>query len=132
MHVEIDLSTKSGEVNLGGLNQPVVSRRTIVHDIRLREGEVNLLGGLLATQETRSRSGVPFLMDIPGFGRLFSSEHVERPRGELLVVLIPHIVRSQDFSDVNIRGVSAGSDQNLKINYAPRRDTAEHTWRSAS
>ena len=120
IHVEVDLSSKSGEVNLGGLLQPTVSRRTIVHDIRIREGEVSVLGGLLGTQETRTRAGVPFLMDIPILGRFFGTEKLERSRGELLVVLIPHIVRAPDFSEANLRGVSAGNDQNVKLNYAPR------------
>jgi general secretion pathway protein D len=120
LHIELDVSTKSGEVELGGLRQPIVSRRTLVHDVRFREGEVNVLGGLLGTQETRTRSGVPGLMDIPVLGRLFSTEKLERNRGELLIILIPHIVRSPDFTDVNLRGVSAGNDQNVKLNYAPR------------
>lgn len=120
LHIEVDVSSKSGEVNLGGLSQPIVSRRTVVHDIRIREGEVNLLGGLLGTQDTVVRAGVPLLMDIPVLGRLFSTEKVDRSRGELLIVLIPHIVRAPDFTEVNLRPVSAGNDQNVKLNYAPR------------
>ncbi|MDZ4803086.1 MAG: cohesin domain-containing protein [Bryobacteraceae bacterium] len=124
LHVEIDLSTKSNEVDLGGLKQPVVSRRTIVQDIRLREGEVNLMGGLLSQQETRIRSGVPGLMDLPVIGRLFSTEKIDKPRGELLMVLIPHIIRAPDYSESNLRGVSAGNDQNVKLNYSPRPEPA--------
>ena len=124
MHIEVDLSAKSGEVELGGLTQPTVSRRTIVHDIRVKEGEVSLLGGLLGTQEIRTRAGVPGLMDIPVLGRLFGTEKLERSRGELLVALIPRVVRAPDFSDVNLRGVSAGNDQNVKLNYAPRTTPA--------
>ncbi len=124
LHVEIDLSTKSNEVDLGGLKQPVVSRRTVVQDIRLREGEINLLGGLLSQQETRIRSGVPLLMDVPVLGRLFSTEKLDKPRGELLMVLIPHIIRAPDYSESNLRGVSAGNDQNVKLNYSPRPEPA--------
>ena len=120
MHVEVDVSAKSGEVDLGGLRQPSVSRRTIVHDIRIRAGEVSILGGLLGTQENRIRSGIPGLMDIPILGRLFGTEKLERNRGELLVVLVPHVVRAPDYSEANLRGVSAGNDQNVKLNYAPR------------
>ncbi|MBC7928669.1 MAG: hypothetical protein H7039_23750 [Bryobacteraceae bacterium] len=120
LHVEIDLSTRSGSVNLGGIDQPIVSRRTVVQDIRVREGEVNLLGGLLSTQETRTRAGVPLLMEIPVLGRLFSTEKLDRPRNELLFVLIPHIVRSQDYNETNLKGVAAGNDQNVKLNYLPR------------
>jgi general secretion pathway protein D len=62
------------------------------------------------------------LADLPVLGRFFSMEHVEKNRGELLIALIPHIVRFPDITDVNVRGVAAGTDQNLKLNYAPRQD----------
>jgi general secretion pathway protein D len=122
LHVEIDLNNVSREVELGDLRQPVITQKKIVHDIRLKEGEVNLLGGLLGLQETRSISGIPYLTLIPIIGRLFGPEHVERNRGELLIALIPHVVRAPDFTESNLRGVSAGNDQNLKLSYAPRPD----------
>lgn len=120
MHLEVDLSSKSGEVELGGLRQPQVSRRTIVQDIRVREGEVSLLGGLLGTQEIRTRAGIPFLMDIPGLGYLFGTEKLERSRNEILIALIPKVVRKPIYTETNLKGVSAGNDQNVKLNYAPR------------
>jgi general secretion pathway protein D len=120
LHIEVDVSSKSGEVNLGGLRQPIVSRRTVIHDIRIRDGEINMLGGLLGTQETIARTGVPLLMDIPILGRLFSTETLDRARGELMIVLIPHIVRAPDYSETNLRAVSAGNDQNVKLSIAPR------------
>jgi general secretion pathway protein D len=124
LHVEVDISTKSGEVDLGGLRQPIVSRRTVAEDIRLREGEINILGGLLASQETKLKNGVPGLMDIPILGRLFTTEKLDTSRGELLIVLVPHIVRMPDFSETNLRGVAAGNDQNVRLNFAPKVETA--------
>lgn len=124
MHVEVALKAKSGEVELGGLRQPQISQRAIVHDIRVKEGEVSLLGGLLGSQEIRTRSGVPGLMDIPVVGRVFSTEKLERSRSELLVALVPRIVRAPDYTEGNLRGVSAGNDQNVKLNYAPRTEPA--------
>ncbi len=120
MHIELEISNVSGYVELGGLSQPIISQKKVIHDIRLKEGEVNLLGGLMNTQDTRTVSGVPYLMNIPFLGRLFGPERKETTRGELLIALIPHIVRSTEISEVNTRGVSAGNDQNVKLNYLPR------------
>jgi general secretion pathway protein D len=125
LHVEIDLNNVSREVELGGLRQPVITQKKIVHDIRLREGEVNLLGGLLGQQNTRSVSGIPILANIPILGRFFGPEHVEDNRGELLIALVPRIVRAPFYTESNLRGVSAGNDQNLKLNYAPRTERAQ-------
>ena len=120
--IELEISNVSARVEIGGVSQPVISQKKVVHNIRLREGEVNLLGGLLQTQDTKTISGLPWLADLPVLGRFFSTEHVEKNRGELLIALIPHIVRFPDITDVNVRGVAAGTDQNLRLNYAPRQD----------
>jgi general secretion pathway protein D len=120
MHVEVDISNVSGEVEQAGLTQPIISTRRVVHDIRLREGEVNLLGGLMSEQEINSISGIPGLIRIPILKYLFGGENRKRLKGELLIALIPHIVRAPDFDDINRRGISAGSDAVVKLTYAPR------------
>ena len=105
-------------MELGGLSQPVISQKKIVHDIRMREGEVNLLGGLLA-----SRTPEPYRASLagghPGAWPIFRSGACRAARGELLIALIPHVVRAPFYSESNLRGVSAGNDQNVKLNYAP-------------
>lgn len=120
LHIELEISNVSSRVEIGGVSQPVISQKKIVHDIRIRDGEVNLLGGLLQTQDTRNITGIPWLADLPILGRFFSSEHTDKSRGELLIALIPHVVRAPDFTEVNLRGIAAGNDQNVKLNFSPR------------
>jgi general secretion pathway protein D len=45
MHIDLDISTVASYVNVGGISQPVIGQRKVQHDIRMREGEVGLLGG---------------------------------------------------------------------------------------
>ena len=59
-----------------------------------------------------------------GAGTLFRSNHDETSRGELLIALIPHIVRAPEFTEVNLRGISAGNDANVKLNYSPKPEPA--------
>jgi hypothetical protein len=73
-------------------------------------------------QDTKTVAGTPWLMDLPVFGWLFKTDHREKNEGELLIALVPHIVRAPDYTDANLRGVAAGSDQVLKLNYAPRKE----------
>jgi general secretion pathway protein D len=124
MHIELEISNVSSRVEIGGVSQPVISQKKIVHDIRIREGEVNLLGGLLQTQDTKSIAGLPWLAELPVLGRFFGSNHTESARGELLIALIPHIVRAPEFTEVNLRGISAGNDANVKLNYSPKPEAA--------
>lgn len=122
LHIDIELSNLNRYVDIGGISQPVISSRHIVHDIRLREGEVNLLGGLLNVQDSGSVSGVPGLATLPILGPLFGTHHKDQSRGELLIALVPHVVRAPDLTETNLRGVAAGNDANVKLNFSHKAD----------
>ena len=115
LHVEIDISTVRERIDIGGIQQPVIGQRKVIHDLRLREGEMNLIGGLVQQNETRTNSGIPLLMQIPYLGRLFSNESINRSESELMIALVPHIVRSQEITPVNLRGIAAGADQTIRL-----------------
>jgi general secretion pathway protein D len=78
---------------VGGFTQPTFGQRKIEHDIRLKEGEVNLLGGLIQTSETVTVTGLPGLSQIPFLRYLFSTEHRDRTDTEVLVMLTPRVIR---------------------------------------
>jgi general secretion pathway protein D len=121
LHVEVEISSVNGKVNLGGIDQPIIGQRKVIHDIRMREGEVNLLGGLINQQETRSVTGIPGLSSIPVLRRLFTGESMDRNRGELMIALVPHIVRRPEITAANLRGIAVGNATVVKLNYAPRK-----------
>lgn len=121
LHVEVTVSSVQNYVNLGGISQPVIGQRSNTADLRLKEGEVNILGGLSSTQDSQVVNGIPGLVDIPVLGKIFfGSNHTDRLRGDLLIALVPHIVRTPDYTAENLRGIYAGTDQVVKLNYAPR------------
>lgn len=119
MHVEIEISAVRDHVNLGGIDQPVISQEKAIHDIRLKDGQVNLLAGLNQTQETKTVVGIPFLSNIPLLKYLFSSEQIDKSQSELLIALIPHIVRRPEINQQNLRGIAVGNASSVKLNYAP-------------
>lgn len=120
LHLEIEVSAVKQYINLGGLSQPVIGRRKNVADLRLREGEVNILGGLSQSQDSTAINGIPGLVDIPVLGGvLFGSSNKTRDRGELMIALIPHIVRTPDYTPENLRGIYAGTDQVVRLSYEP-------------
>jgi general secretion pathway protein D len=107
-------------VTIGGIQQPVIGQRKVEHGIRVREGEVSLLGGLVQDQYTKSKGGVPGLSGIPGLGRLLSSDSTERDGNEPLIALAPHIVRTPGITDLNLGGIAAGTEQSVKVTLAPK------------
>jgi general secretion pathway protein D len=123
MHVEVEISSVVGNVNLGGIQQPIISQEKVIHDIRMKDGEVNLLGGLRQSQDSTTVSGIPGLSSIPVIKWLFSSKTVNKTSQELLIALIPHIVRRPDYTEEEVRGIAVGNATVVKLNYAPRPST---------
>jgi general secretion pathway protein D len=93
LHATIEISSLGASMTIGGFSQPTFGQRKIEHDIRLKEGEVNLLGGLIQSTETTTATGVPGLGDIPFLKYFFSTQHRERVETEVLVMLTPQVVR---------------------------------------
>jgi len=120
MHLDLDVSTIAGTVNLGGIDQPIIGQRKISQDIRMHQGEVALLGGLINLQDTKSTTGIPGLANIPLLGKLFSGESVNRQRGELMIAMIPHIIRRPEITPENLRAIAVGNATTVKLGYAPR------------
>jgi general secretion pathway protein D len=120
IHVDLNINSVSSYVNLGGINQPVISQKKISHDIRMREGEVGLLGGLINVQETKTVTGIPGLSSIPFLGHLFSGDSTEHDRSELMIVLIPHVIRRPEITPENLRAIAVGNFATVKVNYAPK------------
>jgi general secretion pathway protein D len=106
LHALIEVSSVGPSFLIGGLSEPSFQVRKIEHDIRLKESEVNLLGGLIQSNETRTVSGLPGFGDLPFFHYFFSSEHRERVETEVLVMLTPRVIRLPDILQEEARTLS--------------------------
>ena len=115
LKIKIEVSSVTGTSTIGGISQPIISQRVVEHDIRLGDGQAYILGGLIQRTDTRTLNGWPGLAQIPIIRYLFSSDSVEHQEDEVLIMLIPHIVRLQDWTRENLRGIYSGPDQNPQI-----------------
>ncbi|PYV34323.1 MAG: hypothetical protein DMG22_06645 [Acidobacteria bacterium] len=112
IHALVDISSVGPSQSFGGgLSEPTFNQRKIEHDIRLKEGEVSLLGGLIQTTETNSVSGTPILGDVPLLRYLFSTTHHERLETEVLVMLTPRIIRLPETPAKAATGQPVGGTQ---------------------
>jgi general secretion pathway protein D len=115
LKLSIEVSSVTGSQNIGGINQPVISTRKIEHDVRLQDGEVNILGGLVERTNTKSISGWPGLSSIPFLRYFTSQEDVENEEQEVLIVVTPHIIRIPNITADNLRSIASGTDTNPEI-----------------
>src|SRR5271157_1077002 len=121
LKLAMDISTVERYQDIGGIQQPVIGQRKIEQDIRLKEGDVSILGGILESLQTKSLSGIPGLAQIPLFHYLFSTEQKEVRDNEIVFVLIPHIVRAQDLSASNLKAIDVGTANVISL----RRDNTQ-------
>jgi general secretion pathway protein D len=115
LKIALDISAVTSHVSIGGIDQPVIGQRKIEHEIRLKEGEVNLMGGILEDQQTRSLTGIPGLAQIPILKYLFSQTSTEHQENEIVFALIPHIVRSADVNELNQRMIDVGTANAIQL-----------------
>jgi general secretion pathway protein D len=115
LKVSMDVSSVTGQSNIGGISQPIIGQRKIEHEIRLKEGEVNLLGGILEDTTTKALSGIPWISSVPLLKYLFSQTNTTHNENEIVLALVPHIVRSQELSDLNERAIDVGTANALQL-----------------
>jgi general secretion pathway protein D len=115
LKITMDISSVTGTSNIGGISQPVIGQRKIEHEVRLKEGEANLLGGMLEDTQTKSLTGIPGLAQIPILKYLFGQTDVEHRETETVFVLIPHIVRGRDYSEANQAALDVGTANAIEL-----------------
>jgi general secretion pathway protein D len=108
--LKVEVSSVTGTSTIGGIQQPIISQRTIEHEIRLKEGEVSILGGLIERINTRTLNGWPGLAQIPVMRYLFSGDDTELQENEVLIVVVPRIVRLPEWTRANLRPIYSGTD----------------------
>lgn len=115
LKVVMDISSVTGTSNIGGISQPVIGQRKIEHEVRLKEGEVNMLGGMLEDSQTKSLTGIPGLSQIPILKYLFGQTNTDHSETETVFVLIPHIVRNHEYNDMNQEALDVGTANALEL-----------------
>jgi general secretion pathway protein D len=109
---DVTLVLKLEISSLGPLfqNNPTFRSRTVNTTIRLRDGETNVLAGLISDEERTSLSGLPGLASVPVLGHLFSRNRTEALETDIVMTLTPHIVRQTTLTEEDLRSFSVGSE----------------------
>jgi len=115
LKLKVEVSAHTSDVSIGGITQPVISQRVIEDDIRLKEGEVNIVGGLVQRTESKTLEGWPGLAKLPLLSYLFSHNKTDKQEDEVLIVLTPRIVRIPEWTKANLRPMYSGSETNVQV-----------------
>jgi general secretion pathway protein D len=115
LKLSMDVSEVDSYVSIGGISQPVIGQRKIEHDIRLKDGEVSVLGGMMEDSKTKSLTGIPGLASIPILKYLFAQDTSDHSSNEVIFVLIPHIIRGPEISHGSNEMIDVGTANALSL-----------------
>jgi general secretion pathway protein D len=106
MNVVVKVKAINGFEVLSGNRYPILSNRSVEHDIRLKEGESSIIGGIISDFDSVSTEGIPGVERVPLLKYLFATESKDRQEGELIIVITPHVVRLPDFQDSDLQSLA--------------------------
>jgi len=113
--VDIELSQEVSEaLPLGDddtTGSPSIFNRSVKTSLSLRDGGSIVLGGLISNRQTSSDNGIPYIKDVPLLGNLFKSQSRKKNRTELVIMIVPYIIGSDQRAQELTRAI--GNDLDL-------------------
>jgi len=95
-NVILDVTQEVSDVSpttTSGIDSPTIQRRRLRSVVATRDGATVALGGLIRESRVNGNSGIPLLSDLPGVGNLFRTNTAEKRRTELIILMVPHVMR---------------------------------------
>jgi hypothetical protein len=119
LDLTVDSSSRGSDVVIGGVNIPSFGQRTVTARLRLRDGESNLLAGLFQENEQTGVTGFPGAIHVPILKQLFSGNTGQIDQTDIVILITPHIVRTHEITESDLKPIYIGSQQNLGIGGPP-------------
>ena len=91
-----------------------IGTRNVNTVLRLKDGETQVLAGLINDQDRKSVASVPWLGDIPLLGHLFGSSGDDKSKTEIILSITPHVIRNTKRPDVELAEFWSGTDESLR------------------
>lgn len=86
-----------------GVDSNIIQSRDMKTKLAVKDGQSIMIGGLIQRNETVSETGIPFLKDIPLLGYLFKTEATTMDKKELLIMVTPYVIETEDVLDQYIK-----------------------------
>ncbi|MET1117142.1 MAG: cohesin domain-containing protein [Comamonas sp.] len=118
--LSLEVSAVAGEVrSTGGSLAYQIGTRNASTTLRLRDGETQLLGGLISKSDRNSSNRIPGLGDLPVAGRLFSSNKDDVNNTELVLAITPRILRSAPRPELSQAEMWVGTENFTRLRRRP-------------
>lgn len=119
LDITIENSARGQDTNIAGQNLPSFASRKVTTRLRLRDGESNLLAGLLREDERKSLTGFPGVMRLPIVRQLFSNNDNQIKQTDIVMLLTPRIIRTHELTAQNLSPIYIGTQSNMSLSRPP-------------
>jgi len=106
-------------LDVGGQSFPTITERTAISALRLRDGESNLLAGLLREQDRTTRTSLPGITSLPVLRWIFGNTERASDQTDIVMVLTPRIIRSKELTPEDLQPIYVGTGQNFGLDRTP-------------
>ena len=106
-------------IDVAGQSIPSFNSRRVSTHLRLREGESNLLAGLIGEDERRNIQGFPGLIHVPGFKQILSGNDIDLKNTDIVMLITPHVVRTHELTSTDLGSIYIGTQQNVGLGGPP-------------
>ena len=125
LKITMEISSEIGQASIGGITQPIIGQKKVdLGEIRLKDGESSLIGGIMDDSQTKSLSGIPGLAQIPILKYLFGQTTTDHSSDETVFAITPHVIRGSEVSEINQRAIDIGTSTTISLRHANRPQTA--------
>jgi len=119
LDLTVESSNLGANISVAGQDVPSFGSRRVRTRLRLREGESNLLAGLLRDDQRKVLTGFPGLIRVPGLRSLFGATSDEVIQTDIVMLLTPHIVRTHELTVDDLTPIYIGTQQNVGLTGPP-------------
>jgi general secretion pathway protein D len=110
LEIQIQVSAVTATANIRSVGElPIFTTRQVVGSIRLKDGETNVIAGLLQDNDIRRRQGIIGLDNVPGLGDVLSDTEDTRRQTDIVISITPHIIRAPEITADDTRAVYVGT-----------------------
>ena len=119
LELSVESSSLGPSISVGGQDAPTISTRKVQTTLRLREGESNLLAGLLRDDQRKVLTGFPGLIRTPILKSLFGGTNDTVEQSDIVMLLTPHIVRTHELTAADLAPIYIGTQNNIGLGGPP-------------
>ena len=115
LQLTLETSSQLDTRIIGGIELPVFGLRNVNNTVRLRDGETNVVGGLISEEDRKSVSGFPGLVDIPLLNKIFANNDNNSASNDVIFSITPHIIRAPRVTEIDMAPLPMGTEQQIRV-----------------